>query len=281
MTERPDMNEPQTFAKIGWEPLVYFWDGGWIGVGVSPGTVPPHSHHAVQISIGIDGPVRFRHGEGEWVDMPVGVVLPNEPHQFDGLGSLVAMVFVDPESSEGRWLRDSLTGPISSIERERVAEHLPGLETFHVTRPDALSAARTITGVVHALCAGPPPIKRMDERIVKAMEWMRESGSRTLSLEDAARSVFLSPSRFAHLFKEEVGLPFRRYLLWRKLSRGIVEFGRGSNLSAAAHAAGFSDSAHLTHTWKQMFGISPTVMAGSARFYEIPAPFELAAAQTR
>jgi AraC-like DNA-binding protein len=57
----------------------------------------------------------------------------------------------------------------------------------------------------------------------------------------------------------------------------MEEFGRGANLTNAAHAAGFSDSAHLTRTWRQMFGVSPTAMIGNARFYEIPAPFELRA----
>ena len=68
---------------------------------------------------------------------------------------------------------------------------------------------------------------------------------------------------------------FRRYLLWRKLSLAMSAFGRGGNLSEAAHAAGFSDSAHLTRTFYQMFGLAPSVMVGTADFYEIPAPFEL------
>jgi AraC-like DNA-binding protein len=116
----------------------------------------------------------------------------------------------------------------------------------------------------------------MDERVVRALQFIRSRDVPKLPLEDVAKSVFLSPSRFAHLFTEEVGLPFRRYMLWRKLSRAMEAFARGSNLSQAAHAAGFSDSAHLTRTWLQMFGITPTIMLGKAIFYEIPAPFELA-----
>lgn len=81
----------------------------------------------------------------------------------------------------------------------------------------------------------------------------------------------------AHLFREEVGLPFRRYVLWRKLSRAMLLIGRGSSLTEAAYASGFADSAHLTRTFRQMFGIPPTVMMGGGEFYEIPAPFELPA----
>jgi AraC family transcriptional regulator len=263
----------------GWAPLVYFWDGGWIGVGESGGVVPPHAHHAIQISLGLSGPLRLRHAEDDgaaWMEMAGGVVLPDVPHQFDGMSSRIAMIFVDPECREGRWLRDSISTPILALPRERFAEQVPALAAFHQERPSALAAARIITDVVRGLCAGPPPLKQMDPRVTSALETIRGEDVRRMSLEQAAKSVFLSPSRFAHLFKDEVGLPFRRYMLWRKLSRAMEEFGRGANLTNAAHAAGFSDSAHLTHTWRQMFGVSPTAMIGGARFYEIPAPFELA-----
>ena len=86
--------------------------------------------------------------------------------------------------------------------------------------------------------------------------------------------MFLSPSRFAHLFSESVGQPFRRYLLWRKLNRAMLAVGRGASLSQAAHEGGFSDSAHLTRTFIQMWGIPPSVMM-KGDFHEVPPPFEI------
>jgi AraC-like DNA-binding protein len=263
-------------SAVTWAPLVYFWDGGWIGVGRSGGPVPAHAHHAIQITVGLSGPVRLRHEEDEWMDVGAGVVLPDVVHEFNGMSQYIAMIFVDPESTEGRWLRDSVPAAVHAVPTERIAEHVPALHDFERERPSAEEAARTITGVVRSLSVGPPPLKRMDPRVAQALLAIRKGDVRNLALEDAAKSVYLSPSRFAHLFKEEIGVPFRRYMLWRKLSRAMEEFGRGSNLTNAAHAAGFTDSAHLTRTWRQMWGISPTTMVGSARFYEIPAPFELA-----
>jgi AraC-like DNA-binding protein len=164
---------------------------------------------------------------------------------------------------------------VAGVSTERLSELLPALRVFQEERPGPEPAGRLITGVVRALCAGPPPLRAPDERITRALAFIKSRDVRGLRLEDVAKSVFLSPSRFAHLFSDELGLPFRRYLLWRKLSRAMQEFARGSNLSESAHAAGFADSAHLTRTWLQMFGITPTVMLGRATFYEIPAPFEL------
>jgi AraC-like DNA-binding protein len=96
-----------------------------------------------------------------------------------------------------------------------------------------------------------------------------------MSLEKAAALVHLSPGRFAHLFKEQLGLPFRRYVLWRKLNRAMLEIGRQSTMADAAHASDFADAAHLTRTFHQMFGLAPSVMM-RGEFFEIPSPFSAA-----
>ena len=93
-----------------------------------------------------------------------------------------------------------------------------------------------------------------------------------MSIDEAAAMASLSPSRFAHLFKQQVGLPFRRYLLWRKLSRAMLAIGRERTITAAAYAADFADTAHLTRTFYQMFGLPPSVMM-QGDFFEILSPF--------
>lgn len=89
--------------------------------------------------------------------------------------------------------------------------------------------------------------------------------------------AFLSPSRFAHLFKQQVGLAFRHYLLWRKLARAMLVIGRQGTIAAAAHEADFADAAHLTRTFYQMFGLPPSVMM-RGEFFEIPSPFDIPSA---
>jgi AraC-like DNA-binding protein len=95
------------------------------------------------------------------------------------------------------------------------------------------------------------------------------------SLEDAADLAFLSPSRFAHLFTEQMGLPFRKYVLWRKLTRAMVAIGAGRTIADAAHAADFADAAHLTRTFYQMVGMAPSALM-RGHFAEIRSPFSAA-----
>src|SRR3546814_6820712 len=64
-------------------------------------------------------------------------------------------------------------------------------------------------------------------------------------LADAAQESDLSLGRFRHLFTAEIGMPFQRYVLWRRLLIAFDAIGGQHSATEAAHMAGFSDSAHL------------------------------------
>jgi AraC-like DNA-binding protein len=258
-----------------WQGRWYLWDGGFLTMGRASGVVPPHAHHALQITLGLDGPVRLSGPDGGWGAYRGAVVAPDVEHRFDPAGALIALLFVDPESHEGRWLRRSFRAPVAEIPAARLEEAVSVLRGVWEEPVGAPETARLLHAVVRGLCAGPPPPRPLDARIVRALEVIRRMGTGRVSLDDVARAVFLSPSRFAHLFREEVGLPFRRYLLWRRLTCAMLAVGRGRTLSAAAHACGFADAAHLTRSCSQMFGMPPSVLLRAGEFHEIPAPFEL------
>lgn len=73
---------------------------------------------------------------------------------------------------------------------------------------------------------------------------------------DAARSIALSESRFLHLFRDQMGMAWRPYLLWRRLLCAVTAMAEGQAATEAAHLAGFSDSAHLSRTFRRCFGLS-------------------------
>jgi AraC-like DNA-binding protein len=55
-------------------------------------------------------------------------------------------------------------------------------------------------------------------------------------------------------------MPLRSYVLWRRLLHVWTLLVQGESLSAAAHAAGFADSAHLARTARTMFGLPPSAL---------------------
>ena len=254
----------------------YFWDGGFLAVGPARGVVPTHSHHAVQMVVSLTGTARLKHGDGEWQNYDGVMIAADQPHAYDSNGMNGVMVLVDPESREGRWLRQSSKEPLQPIHPSRVANARALIREFNEHPPDAPGTALFVAEIVKLFGTGIMPSHTLDERVVKAIDVIQGMDSRVASLDEIAGKVFLSPSRFAHLFSDEVGIPFRRYLLWRRLTRAIMLVSRGSTLSRAALDAGFSDAAHFTRTFYQMFGIPPSAMLGLGNMYEIPAPFELA-----
>jgi AraC-like DNA-binding protein len=240
-------------------PQWYLWEGGFLALGSSHGVIPPHTHHAIQIVLCAEGDIRIAGPDGVWHSTPGTIVRADVTHSFDGNGFLGAMLLIDPDGAEGQWLLRSVTEDVTLLARPRVDRITAELLAFIERPQEAMEFAALVRHTVQALCVGPPPTRKADERVLKVLEAIRSSDLK-LSLEDAAALVFLSPSRFAHLFTEHVGLPFRRYVLWRKLMRAMVRRGHGLTLTEAAHAGGFSDSAHLTRTFYQMFGIPPSVM---------------------
>lgn len=258
-------------------PSWYLWEGGFLAIGRSEGVVPAHSHHAIQIVIAIEGAVGIRGQRGDW-RMGSGVaVRPDIIHSYTADGAVGAMLFVDPESLEGVWLRSSLREEITVVPSSRLVSCARELRRFLDQPLESLEIGALIKHCVQALSTGAPPSRRLDERVTRVLSAIREADDLRMSIEDAAATIFLSPSRFAHLFKQQVGLPFRRYMLWRKLARAILLIGRERTIAAAAHAADFADAAHLTRTFYQMFGMPPSVMM-RGEFFEIPSPFEPSAA---
>jgi AraC family transcriptional regulator len=260
----------------GWQPRAYLWEGGWIAISRASTVFPTHSHHVVQIILSLDVPVRIHAGDGEWRTVRGAIVRPDARHSLDPCGALVVFLYVEPESREGRWLRRSLRESITTVAPEQFEASLPQLQRFREHPPDASEMTELVLSLVGSLCTGPAPIRRVDDRITRVLELIRQNDASQIPLEDVAAKVFLSPSRLSHLFAQEVGLPFRRYVLWRRLTRAMLLISRGNSLSTAAHTSGFADAAHMTHTFHKMFGMNPKALLGRGELHEIPAPFELA-----
>jgi len=271
-----DLNKPakgpaSMYTKEGL-PRWYLWDGGYFAIGKAGGEVPMHAHHAIQVFLTFEGRAAIRGVDGVWVACHGLIVKPDVEHSFNAQGSSGAMLFVDAESAEGLWLRALLTQDITVVPQDRLAACAAELRKFWEDPLGAMEPGDLIRHCVRALCAGAPPTRKLDSRVTKVIASLGASQDLRLSLEDAAKLVHLSPDRFAHLFKDELGLPFRRYMLWRKLTRAMLAIGRESSIADAAHGSDFADAAHLTRTFNEMFGIPPSVMM-RGEFFEIASPF--------
>ena len=223
--------------------------------------------------IALDGCVAIC-GKDGWRESRGIVVRPDAEHSFDCNGALGVMVFVDPESSEGVWLSAFLRQDITIVPDTRLDSIVPKIRAFAEQPEETEDVTALVRGCVHGLRPGLAPARRVDSRVTTVLDAIRASDDLRISLDKAADLACLSPTRFAHLFRDQVGLPFSRYILWRKLTRAMVAIASERTIAAAAHAADFADAAHLTRTFYQMVGMAPSaLMRGD--FIEIASPFNM------
>lgn len=243
------------------------WPGGsvWIGRHLAP--VQEHAHHAIQVSLAMEGSFRIQAGGWPEARETKGmVVLPDRQHRFDGCGASVATLFVEPNSARGAALRHRFEGIdvalLSDAEAHEAVQHLQA--QYDAGAPDDL-LAQYAQGAVCRIAGNPATAPSEDPRITHALAWMRERLATSIRLEDVAAAVHLSPGRFRHLFVAQTGTSLRAWLLWARVDHAVASAFHGRSWTEAAHEAGFADAAHLTRTCRRVFGLAPTMLVREER----------------
>jgi AraC-like DNA-binding protein len=101
---------------------------------------------------------------------------------------------------------------------------------------------------------------RCDPRILATLQRIKTSTQENLSVDSLAQQVGLSTSRLVNLFKEQIGVPIRRYRLWYRLFLSTQRIARGASITDAALEAGFADAAHFTRTYRSILGFQPSTL---------------------
>jgi AraC-like DNA-binding protein len=244
------MTESKRLLNSGacvWPAALIVW-----GPGSAPGR---HSHHCAQLQVALTGTLRVRSRVGEpWRRCRAVVVKPNADHEIDGTGAFVVIGFVGAESLLGKAIvgrTRSTIGIVSDADAARWRSALGDAPMLNAARVERWMASTLIGGNGHAsrVHPGVQGVVRMLSR--------HSLDSRTTSLAALSKLAGLSPSRFAHVFTESIGVPLRPYKRWLRLQRAARELVMGRTVTQAAHVAGFADAAHLTRTFRRTLGATP------------------------
>lgn len=239
---------------------VIFWEGGslWLALITSAGSL--HFHHAVQISLPLEGQVRFRRSQGtDWQEFAGAVIAPDLPHAFDAPGRVVANILFEPESAAGRALIDRYGEfGIASLPAHDAARLVAPIAAAYAADAEDTELIALAKAVIADLSGKPVTPGAADQRVLKAIEYIRAHIDDRISLTELAAAVHISPSRLRHLFADETGVSCKAYILWERLNTALALGFGGASWTEAAHAANFADSAHLSRTCRRMFGLAPT-----------------------
>ncbi len=99
-----------------------------------------------------------------------------------------------------------------------------------------------------------------DKRIGDSIKFIEENELEYKNLmSELTSQVFLSDSRLSHLFKEHIGISIKKYLVWNKLRQAInLYLNEQTNLTDVSLQSGFFDQAHLSNSFKNVLGVSPS-----------------------
>lgn len=243
------------------------WDGGVLLIGRANRIIPTHAHQAIQVAFGYSGPIRLRRSDDDpWMTLPLGVVASRHSHSMDATSATCnAVIFVEPETSAGRALAAHLRARgLIAIDDAAVRSACVDLFAGWLagsSKPQLITGAARVISALTSSAAAPTVA---DDRILRAIEFIRTHLDTNVTLNAVAAHVFLSPGRFRHLFVEQTGMGMRPYILWRRFILAWDLLAQGESISTAAHRAGFADAAHFTRTSNRMFGFPPSLLQVAA-----------------
>jgi AraC family transcriptional regulator len=216
--------------------------------------VASHQHHAMQITFGLECSVVLDTFDREITLEGEAVFVPSDVrHRLDSQGGSTLNILIHTESLLGQRLKQQF-GVAPCILPARVR---PSIKWEGMTCALMQEHLQTIWATyLSAMADSDIPVNTIDERIARAVHMIQNLAWVKLSVHDIAQQVHLSPSRFMYLFRRDTGVSFRRYMLWWRLIQAAQSIMSGASFTDAAHHTGFADAAHLTRTFKQMFGMT-------------------------
>lgn len=221
-----------------------------------------HSAHAFKIYIAIHGQFDLlMAGPRRWESLRSVVIAPDQSHKVIAANAIVAVFYLVPETVEGQKISKYYSELDVFIPPERAVNSIASRLNKVWEQGCCREGAGLLSSAICEEILPTPDLNvNFDPRVTFALDYLGAELDHRVSIPELSSVVSLSPSRLEHLFSEQVGISISRYSLWIRLHKALEMITRGLSLTEVAHAVGFSDSAHLSRTFRRLIGVAPSTL---------------------
>lgn len=258
MPDSPRLYERAATDAVKFDAL---WD---ISNGRTFFTGPLHYNSSHQLGApvflaGIYGSFRLRLHGGDWQSCRTAIIPAGVLHELNVGGDPLAVCYIEPNIAGADALKPLIRNA-RQVDGALVgtAGEISFMRDLYEDRYNPHWSAEALDDLIE-FAKRRARTELLDPRITQAVAFLLDHSDDLTSAATLAGTTGLSASRFQHLFTQQVGVPFRRYRSWIRVRKAILEIIKGNNFTTAAHATGFSDSAHFSHEFRKTFGATPTV----------------------
>lgn len=222
-----------------------------------------HQHSAAHIMLSLNG--RMEVMVSDEAITCEGILIPSGiSHTANSHGEQVLVFLFDSTTAVSRQIESVKVIPESAVSAIRKA-----FIEFESGEPSAARYDAFIQCVYSCVAINDSGTVISDERIKRALTFIKSKLHSSITCSDAAQHVFLSEGRFSHLFRDQVGMTFAAYLIYQRIIKAYTDIINGCSVTAAAMNAGFSSSAHFAEVNKRIFGLPATGIKKNLKFYKI------------
>ena len=196
-----------------------------------------HPNPVACVVMGFGAPINVEN-DHEQVRGDVLIIRPGLPHRIRCKGGLKAM-FMDGLGWPGAdVVAERLTGRLADLAEAGMKSCPAG----QLELRDRLSFGR----------------ERLSPRMQTVLTQIAADPMERLTQAQLSRAMGLERTHALRLFKAETGMTFRQFKRWAGLRYAAQRIAAGDIVRTAALDAGFADTAHLSRTFRQSFGLTPS-----------------------
>ena len=229
-----------------------------------------HDHYVIQMSLSQEKSFLIRLKDGEWQRTKAVLINSNISHQIKDFDENLIHFSIVPDRRRGINLQKYVLDhqPIKFLDHFDLSYYLNQFRICVKDNQSCTMAFQICENLIDFL-TGVQFKANVDNRILKVMSIIQDNISETTLARTLAESIYISEDRFLHLFKEQLGLPLRQYILYQRIMFATKEFLSGKSLTEAAFSAGFSDSAHFSRTFHEINGVKPSILSKYKDIFQI------------